>query len=197
MNETDNPKPAPEDVLPNPEDEAAQGASEPAGGESETAEPSLEQQLQQALRERDELSDRAIRAQAELENVRKRLQRESQQLLQFALLPLVADLLPSLDNLQRAIEAAERTGSVEELLKGIRMVAAGYEETLGKHGARRIPAVGESFDPNLHEALQQVPSADHEAMQILQEVESGWQLHDRVVRPSKVIVSSGPPPAHD
>ncbi|HSG71228.1 MAG TPA: nucleotide exchange factor GrpE [Planctomycetaceae bacterium] len=165
----------------------------PASDDPTSTELTLEAQLQQALRERDEQTDRALRAQAELENVRKRLQRETQQLLQFALIPLITDLLPSLDNLNRAIEAAEQSGSVEELLKGIRMVSSSFAEVLDRHGAKRIPTSGETFDPNLHEALQQIPSPDHDAMQIIQEVESGWQLHDRVVRPSKVIVSSGPP----
>ena len=73
------------------------------------------------------------------------------------------------------------------------MVSHSYEETLGKFGVEKIPAVDQQFDPNKHEALQQVPSPDHEPMQIVQEIETGWQMHERVIRPSKVIVSSGPP----
>ncbi|HUG19571.1 MAG TPA: nucleotide exchange factor GrpE [Planctomycetaceae bacterium] len=187
MNDTNDQNQAAEEILS--DDSKISSASD----DSTSAELSLEVQLQQALRERDDQTDRALRAQAELENVRKRLQRETQQLLQFALMPLISDLLPSLDNLNRAIEAAEQSGSVEELLKGIRMVSSSFAEVLDRHGAKRIPTSGETFDPNLHEALQQIPSPDHDAMQIIQEVESGWQLHDRVVRPSKVIVSSGPP----
>lgn len=170
-------------------------STEPDSGESESAQPSLEEQLRQAEQERDEQTERALRAQAELDNVRKRLAREAEQLRQFAILPLVADLLPSLDNLKRAIEAAEKSGNVEELLQGIRMVSNAFSEVLVRHGVTKISTEGESFDPNLHEALGQYPSPDHASMTIIQEVESGWQLNDRVVRPSKVIVSSGPPVA--
>jgi molecular chaperone GrpE len=73
------------------------------------------------------------------------------------------------------------------------MVSKSFEESFGRFGVQKIPTMNEQFDPNKHEALQQVPSPDHEPMQIVQEVETGWQMHDRVIRPSKVIVSSGPP----
>lgn len=156
-------------------------------------EPSLEEQLAEAIEERDQQTDRALRAQAELENVRKRLMREADQMRQYAVAPLAAELLPLVDNLQRAIAAGESTGNIEELLLGLQMVSKSFEEALGRFGVEKIPAVGEQFDPNRHEALQQVPSPEHEAMQVIQEVETGWQMHDRVIRPSKVIVSSGPP----
>jgi len=155
--------------------------------------PSVDEQLLQLEQELDEQRDRALRAQAELENVRKRMLREADQMRQYAVSPLVGDLLPLLDNLSRAIAAGESTGNIEELLKGLQMVSQSFEETLKRYGVEKIPAVGQMFDPNKHEALQQVPSPDHEPMQIVQEVETGWQLHDRVIRPSKVIVSSGPP----
>jgi molecular chaperone GrpE len=155
--------------------------------------PSVDEQLLQLEKELDEQRDRALRAQAELENVRKRMLREADQLRQYAVSPLVSDLLPLMDNLARAIAAGESTGNIEELLKGLQMISRSFEETLKRFGVEKISAVGETFDPNKHEALQQVPSPDHEPMQIVQEVETGWQLHDRVIRPSKVIVSSGPP----
>lgn len=155
--------------------------------------PSLEEQLALVEKELEDQKDRALRAQAEFENVRKRMLREADQLRQYAVAPLVGDLLPLLDNLSRAIAAGESTGNIEELLKGLQMVSRSFEEILGRYGLTKINAVDEMFDPNKHEALQQVPSPDYEAMQIVQEVETGWQLHDRVIRPSKVIVSSGPP----
>jgi len=174
-----------------PEDDSATVADESAIDSAE--EPSIEEQLAQAIQERDAQTDRALRAQAELENVRRRLIREADQIKQFAVAPLAAELLPLLDNLQRGITAGESTGNIEELLNGLQMVSKSFEESFGRFGVQKIPTMNEQFDPNKHEALQQVPSPDHEPMQIVQEVETGWQMHDRVIRPSKVIVSSGPP----
>lgn len=186
---------APEsDNIPIENDEPSQPAD---GGDAEASAPevSAADQLRAAVEERDQWHERALRSQAELENVRRRLLKEAEQLRQYASAPLATDLLPCLDNLQRAIENAEKTGSIEDLLQGLRMVAGSFEETFARHGVVPIPTAGEAFDPNLHEALQQVPSSEHGAMEIVQEVERGWQLHDRVLRPSKVIVSSGPPAA--
>jgi molecular chaperone GrpE len=176
---------------PPPEESTSPAESVPF----EAAEPTLEEQLAQALRERDDVAERAVRMQAEFENTRKRMQREAELSRQFAVSPFAADLLPCLDNLQRAVDAGETTGNLDELLKGLRMVSSGFSEALAKHGVKPIPAQGVSFDPNLHQAIQQVPSTDVPAMQVIQEVERGWQLHDRVIRPSMVIVSSGPPAA--
>lgn len=181
MNETEDLKPESPDAAESPKEAA------------EETPPSLEEQLALVEQELEDQKDRALRAQAEFENVRKRMVREADQLRQYAVASLVGDLLPLLDNLSRAIAAGESTGNIEELLKGLQMVSNSFEETLARFGLTKIKAVDEMFDPNKHEALQQVPSPDHEPMQIVQEVETGWQLHDRVIRPSKVIVSSGPP----
>jgi molecular chaperone GrpE len=140
-----------------------------------------------------ELQDQLLRSQAELENFRRRSQRDAGEARKYQSLTLVRDLLPSVDNLQRAIQAAEQSGDVGNLLEGIRMVSHQLAETLKGHAAQPIAAEGEAFDPNLHEALSQVPSADHPPMTVLQVVEDGYRMHDRVVRPAKVIVSCAPP----
>ncbi len=150
-------------------------------------------ELQIALAERDQFQDQSLRALAELENFRKRTQRETQQSRLYQSLPLVRDLLPGLDNLERTITAAENSAGLDELLQGVQMVAQHFADTLQRHEVKPILAVGEPFDPNLHEAVSQVPSSDHPAMTVLTEVERGYQLHDRVIRPSKVIVSTIPP----
>jgi len=173
--------------------ESTETSSEESTEEANVEPSSLEDQIAQLSEELETQKDRALRAQAELENVRKRLLREADQMRQYAVAPLASELLPLMDNLQRAIAAGESSGRIEELLQGLEMVSHQFEETLRKFGVEKIPAVDEQFDPNKHEALQQVPSPDHEPMQIVQEVETGWQMHDRVIRPSKVIVSSGPP----
>jgi len=140
-----------------------------------------------------ELQDQLLRGQAELENFRRRSQRDAGEARKYQSLALVRDLLPAMDNLQRAIQAAEQSGDVGNLLEGIRMVSHQLAETLKGHAAQPIAAEGEPFDPNLHEALSQVPTPDHPPMTVLQVVETGYRMHDRVVRPAKVIVSCAPP----
>lgn len=151
----------------------------------------LRRQLQQAHDERDRNLDHWQRSQAEMENLRKRVARELDQERQYRALPLTRDLLPIVDNLQRALQAAQGGTDPAQLLEGVKMVFLQLEEAFGRHAIRPIPTVGEAFDPNVHEAVLQQPSKDYPAMTVLQEVERGYQLHDRVVRPSKVIVSSG------
>lgn len=158
--------------------------------------PSLQEQLETATRERDELRNKWLRTEAELDNYRKRVQREAEELRRYQALPLARELLPGLDNLQRALQAAETSKNVEDLVQGVSMVAKQFEDILARHAVEPIRAVGEPFDPNLHEALQQIPSAEHPPMTVVQELERGYTLAGRVVRPSKVIVSSGPPAAN-
>tara|TARA_R110002111_G_scaffold177322_1_gene243387 strand:+ start:22248 stop:22805 length:558 start_codon:yes stop_codon:yes gene_type:complete len=154
--------------------------------------PTLEEQLQAAISERDEAQDRFLRSQAELDNTRKRYQRELEQTRQYAAAPFIQDLLPALDNLKRASDAAENANHVDELKQGVEMVAKQLLDVFQRHNIKAIEALGKPFDPNLHEALQQMPSDEYPAMTVTHELEQGFILNDRVVRPTKVIVSSGP-----
>jgi len=146
----------------------------------------------QAQAERKEFEDKYLRAVAELDTVRRRLQRERDEERRYAALPVVKELLPVIDNLTRAVDAAAQGGSVDDLKQGVAMVLQQATEVLGQFQVQPIEAINQPFDPNLHEALTQIPSADHPPMTIVQEVETGYKLHDRVIRPSKVIVSSAP-----
>ena len=130
--------------------------------------------------------------QAEFDNYRKRQAREAEQTAKYAAVPVIRDVLPGLDNLRRLLEAAQKGGQLEELTKGVELTLKQFESVLEKNHARSIPGVGTPFDPNLHEAITQVPSAEHPPMTVLMEVERGYTIHDRVVRPSKVIVSAAP-----
>jgi molecular chaperone GrpE len=143
----------------------------------------------------DDLQNKLLRTQAEMENFRRRTYREQEEARKFESLRLVRDMLSPMDGLNRAIASAEQTGDLQNLLDGIRMVANQFKEVLKAHNAEPIEAMGKPFDPNLHEALTQIPSPDHEPMTVLQVVEMGYRLHDRVVRPARVIVSSAPPEA--
>ena len=150
---------------------------------------SLADQLAAAQAERDENYQKYVRALADMDTYRRRVMKEREDDRRFAPLSLVKDLLPNLDNLRRAIDAAKTANRIEDLSKGVDMVLKQVDETLAKHGASPITSVGQPFDPNLHEAVAQAPSADHPPMTVLQEFERGYVLHDRVIRPSKVLVS--------
>jgi molecular chaperone GrpE len=135
--------------------------------------------------------DRNLRLRAELENVRTRSAREISESLKYASLPLVRDLLPALDNIDRALEAAAKANEVGPLTEGVKLVRQQLLTVLGQHQVKEIPAQGEAFDPQFHAAILQQPSSDVPANHVTMVAQPGYKLHDRVVRPSQVIVSSG------
>lgn len=147
------------------------------------AERSLEDELAAA-------QNRVLRLQAELENVRKRSRRELEEQRRYAGLPLMRDLLAVVDNLQRAIAAAEQNHNASSLLEGVKMVAEQLGSVLMQHHCEPIVAEGAPFDPHLHEAIAQQPSTEHEPGTVSHVTQVGYRLHDRVVRPSQVIVAS-------
>ncbi len=156
------------------------------------SELSLDEQLEATRAERDDNLGKWQRSLADLENYRRRVQREMDESRTYQALPLARDLLPGLDNLQRAILAAESNEAAADLVAGVKMVVEQVIGVLARYGVEPIPAIGEAFDPEVHEAIQQLPSDEHEPMTVLQEVEQGFRLGDRVVRPAKVIVSMAP-----
>jgi len=143
--------------------------------------------------ERDQNLDKFQRATAELENFRRRVQREAELSARYSSLSLIRDLLPAMDNVARTIQAAEQTGKIDDLIQGLQMIVAQFDQIFGSHSAKPIAAVGETFDPNLHEALQQVPTDEHPPMTVIQELERGYIMHDRVIRPTKVLVACALP----
>ncbi len=162
-------------------------ASEDNSGEETVSIVSLLAQVDQA-------NDRVLRAQAELENVRKRARRDMDEQRKYANLPLISDLLPAFDNLDRAVEAAEQNENATGLLEGVKMVAVQIQSILEQYNCRRLAASnGDTFDPHVHQAIAQEPSEEIPAGSITREVQVGYQLHDRVIRPSQVMVSSGSP----
>lgn len=144
-------------------------------------------------READEAGKRVLQAQAEAENFRKRMRRDYEDQLKYAAVPLVTDILQVRDNLKRAIEVAASADSTDGLREGVEMVAKQLDDTLAKHAIREIPAAGELFDPNFHEAISQMPSPDVASGMVAHVAVSGFQMHERVVRPSQVVVSTGSP----
>lgn len=144
----------------------------------------------QLRREVGELNDRWLRSQAEIENVRRRARRDSEEQAKFAAQSVIGDLLEVVDNLNRAINAGGEANANDGLVVGVKMVIQQFEEVLKRHGCHRISVAGEAFDPNFHEALQMVPSPLPSGS-IVQEVRIGYRMHDRVLRPAQVIISAG------
>jgi molecular chaperone GrpE len=155
------------------------------------AECAAAQDVEQKLRaELAAAKDRELRVHAELDNYRKRAARELDERLRYANLGLLRDLLPVIDNVDRAIEAAEKNADAAALLEGFKMVSQQLGEVLDRHHCTRIEALHAEFDPNVHHAVMQQPSEEHPANTVLMVTQNGYQLHDRVVRPSQVIVST-------
>lgn len=138
-----------------------------------------------------EANDRALRAQAELENFRKRSRREYEEAQRYREIDLLRDLLPVLDNVLRAIEAADKATDVESLRSGFRMTAQQIEKLLSGHGCQTIETDGAAFDPTVHDAILQQHVADVAPGTIVGTASRGYRLHDRVVRPAQVIVAKG------
>ena len=136
--------------------------------------------------------DRFLRLQAEMQNVRTRLSRELADERRYAPLPLLRDLLPVVDNIDRAVEAAEQQGEASSLLEGFKLVRQQLISALEQHQCEAIDALGQPFDPQVHEAILKQSSDEHPADHVALVTQQGYQLHDRVVRPSLVIVSAGP-----
>jgi molecular chaperone GrpE len=154
--------------------------------------PAPEEDVETLTRQRDQYLDMAQRARAELENYRKRAARELESERKYAAGALVASLLPAMDNLDRAIESASSEAEPAGLVEGIRLVRKELLEALAKNGVTQVDPEGAPFDPHLHEAVSQFPTADAEPMTVLQTLRKGYCLHDRVIRPAHVIVAAAP-----
>jgi len=136
--------------------------------------------------------DRLLRLQAEMQNLRNRQSREIADERRYAPMSLLRDLLPVVDNIDRAVEAAEQQGEAASLLEGFKLVRQLLVGILEQHDCQPIDALGEPFDPQVHEAILKQPSDEHPTDHVSLVTQQGYQLHDRVVRPSQVIVSAGP-----
>jgi molecular chaperone GrpE len=213
--QADIPSNAVEEALRSVEKVASEGSCEEAGVALEVepaAEPepeldppalaeqvrSLEAQLElsqtkarETLDRLKDTHDRYLRAAADLENYRKRAQKEKEEVQKFGNERLVKDLLPPLDGLERALAAA---AGDDPLVEGVKLVRAAFEQALGRHGVRGFSALGTPFDPALHEALMQVPTAVEPPGTVVLEHARGFMLNDRLVRPAMVGVAVAPPP---
>lgn len=147
--------------------------------------------LEEVRRLRDEYLDQLQRTRAEYLNYQKRARAQADVDRQYAVGSLAADLLHVLDNFERAVEAARADGA-ESIVSGLELVYKQFLDTLARHGVEPIPALGQPFDPNQHEALMQQPDPDHPEGTVVAELGRGYRLRDRVLRPTKVAVSTRP-----
>ncbi|HEX9189333.1 MAG TPA: nucleotide exchange factor GrpE [Vicinamibacteria bacterium] len=141
------------------------------------------QKGRETLEKLKEEHDRHLRAAADLENYKKRAAKEREEAQKFGNERLLKDLIPVLDNLERALAAAPEGDPVA---KGVRLVLRGFEETLGRHGIKAFSALGQPFDPRLHEAVMQVAAGDQPPGTVVREFGRGFLLNDRLVRPAMV-----------
>jgi molecular chaperone GrpE len=133
--------------------------------------------------------DRWLRALADLENYKKRTKREVDEASLAAVQKLLPAFLPTMDNLERALEVSGPGASVDQLVRGIQMVRDEFMSALRKHGIEPVPSVGVPFDPTIHDALQQIDSPDHAPGVVVREFERGYRLGERLIRPARVIIA--------
>jgi molecular chaperone GrpE len=155
--------------------------------------------VEQLRLELEETKNRSLRAMADLENYRTRINRQMAEERKYASIELMRELLPVWDNIGRALEAVSVSRNLESLVEGVQMVHVQFLEVLKKHHCEKIEAMHQPFDPNVHASVAQIPSAQHPANTIIEEVQTGFRLFDRVVRPSQVVLASAtsqtPPPS--
>ena len=162
-------------------------AGEGAANENASSEPDVNEALAEAL---EATRDQILRLRAEFDNFRKRVARDAEKTRKMAAESLIKDLLPVADNFERALQHGQ--GDTASLLEGIAMVHKQFVDVLSRHGVEAISAIGEPFDPNVHDALSRMPSDEHAEDKVALEYEKGYRLGDVVLRPAKVVVSSGP-----
>jgi len=137
----------------------------------------------------DKNLDLYIRSQAEIDNLKKRYQKERQDLVKFANESLIKQLLPVVDNLEKAITHSQDEDSIEAIREGIDLTLKGLTDILQKAGVKTVEAVGEQFDPNFHEAVSEMADDGVEPGSVIKDLQKGYILNQRLIRPSMVIVS--------
>lgn len=178
--------------MSNDDKKQATDTEQPAAEEAAPVQSELEtlrQQLETKEQEAKTSYERLLRQAAELENFKKRTIREREESIRYANEALIRDLLPVVDNLERAVAHAQGGGNGKPLVEGVEMVLKGLVDVLNKHGVTPIDAVGQPFDPVKHEAMAQVESEKHEPNTVIQEHHKGYLFHSRLLRPALVSVA--------
>ena len=178
------------DSLEQNNSESAEGQqSEELSFEEQVA--ALGDQLNSALKQADSHKDTALRAKAETENIRRRAEREVANASKFALERFAKEILGVVDSLEKALEQPPENEAQSAIHEGIELTYKLLLDTLNKFNIEQISPLGESFDPGLHEAMVMQESDEHEPNSVMMVVQSGYQLHGRLIRPARVIVAKG------
>lgn len=157
----------------------------------------LKEQLEKTEKEYKELEDRLLRVAAEFDNYKKRSVREFQSIVKNANEELITQLVETLDNFQRALDSASRSNSTKNsgdfdgFHKGVELIYQHFKDILAKEGLKEIKAIGEPFDPHLHEAVMQQESDKFPEGTVMDEISKGYMLNDKVIKHTKVVVSKG------
>lgn len=192
---TPDAQPAAEPTLPAGHD----GAEPAAGGEAQASTPKHHDDVIADLRrEVADLKDRILRAHADVENIRKRSEREKDETAKYAVTKFARDVLDVGDNFQRALSAVppgatETDAALKALVDGVTMTERAYLNALERHGVKRIEAENQPFNPHLHQAVMEMPRPDVAAGTIVQVFQAGFTIGERTLRPSMVVVASGGP----
>ena len=153
-------------------------------------EPTVEERAAYAESKYKEMQDRYLRLNAEFDNYKKRMMRENSDRLKYFNMELIKELLPSVDNLERAIShAGDENSDLENMIEGLQMVYKGMQEAFGKFGVSEIESIGKEFDPNCHQAVGMIESQEVPENHVAEECLKGYYLHDRIIRPTMVRVS--------
>ena len=179
-----------EEVSASPE--ASEEGDDSVDKETEVSdrEPTVEERAADAESKYKEMQDRYLRLNAEFDNYKKRMMRENSDRLKYFNMELIKELLPSVDNLERAIShAGDENSDLENMIEGLQMVYKGMQEAFGKFGVSEIESIGKEFDPNCHQAVGMIESQEVPENHVAEECLKGYYLHDRIIRPTMVRVS--------
>jgi molecular chaperone GrpE len=167
---------------------AAEETEEPGQStEARSVAPAETGELEKLRSERDTLLDRLARSQAEFENARKRAAREQQEFREFAMADAIKALLPAIDSFERALQTP--ASQPNEFRNGVELIYKQLQDALSKLGVRAVPAKGERFDPHVHEAIEMVQTSEVPDHQVIDELQRGYKLKDRLIRPAMVRVA--------
>ncbi|MCP8616915.1 nucleotide exchange factor GrpE [Salirhabdus salicampi] len=163
-------------------------ASESAADAETTELDALKQEMEQLQEDNATLQDKLVRTQADFDNFRKRMKKEKEQDLKYKSQSVMTELLPVLDNFERALQT-EQSDNSQGFVEGVEMVYRQLKQALEKEGLEEIATVGEQFDPHLHQAVMQASEADKDDNEVVEELQKGYKLKDRVIRPAMVKVN--------
>ncbi len=181
-------------------EESAEEPAEDSGPAEEVSIESLQSQLEQAAEEVTKFKDQALRAEAEMQNVRRRSAKDLEKAHKFGLEKFIQNLLPVIDSLEKAVESAEQAADEDvnkAIIEGIGLCQKMMIDALAKDGVTVIDPMGEPFDPNLHQAMSMVENPDVEPNSVVAVIQKGYTLNERLVRAAMVMVSKGVSPQID